>query len=255
MKRRLTVLFLILLLTAVLVLPAGAEEQLSHVTDEAALLTEEQWNRLERQYIDISDQYDCGVYAIVVDDYREYGDGDVEAVAEDFYHTYTFGRGADCSGVLLLLSMAERDYALFVYGDRAERILSTSAQIRLEEEFLPHLGEDNWYEGLYAYGDACGLMLAKGAAEGGSEPFPTGAILIGVAVSFLIALIVVLILKSGMKNVRTQAYAGTYAAASLNLTRRYDQFTHRTVTRTKIESSSGSSGSRSGGGSSRSGKF
>ena len=44
-----------LLLAAALVVPAAAEEQLSHVTDVSALLTEEQWNRLERQYIDISD--------------------------------------------------------------------------------------------------------------------------------------------------------------------------------------------------------
>ena len=255
MKRRLTVLCLLLLLTATLVVPAAAEEQLSHVTDESALLTEAQWNRLERQYIDISNRYECGVYAIVVDDYREYGDGDVEDVAEEFYHTYTFGRGSDYSGVLLLLSMEERDYALFVYGDRAERMLDTSALIQVEEEFLPYLGQDAWYEGLYAYGDACGLALAKREAEGSSEPFPTGAIAIGVAVSFLIALIVVLILKSGMKNVRVQTHAGTYAAAGLNLTRRYDQFTHRTVSRTRIQSSSGSSGSRSGGGSSRSGKF
>ena len=192
------------------------------------------------------------MYAIVVDDYRDYGDGDVEDVAEELYHTYTFGRGSDCSGVLLLLSMEERDYALFVYGDRAERILNSSTLDRVEAEFLPHLGRDAWYEGLYAYGDACGLALAKREADGSSGSFPTGAIAAGVAVSFLISLIVVMILKSGMKNVRVQTHAGTYAAAGLNLTRRFDQFTHRTVTRTRIESNSGS---HSGGGSSRSGKF
>jgi len=70
----------------------------------------------------------------------------------------------------------------------------------------------------------------------------TSSIAIAVVVSFLIALVVVCILRSGMKNVHIKREAGAYTVGALKLTRKHDRFTHKTTSRVKITSSSSKPG-------------
>ena len=244
MRRKISVFLLLALLLAVLVLPAQAAE-LGYVTDTADLLTYDEWAELETLCEQVSETYDCGVYIITVEDFTEYGSGDVYTVTYGIYHDYALGMGADRNGLVILLSMAERDYAMFVYGDEAEYAFDTYGQKMLEGEFMPYFGENDWYGGFRAYAETCGQYLAM--AEAG-EPF-------------FISLLVVNSLKLGMKNVAKQSQAFRYLAGQVNLTGQHDQYTHTTTTKRKIESSSDSGGSGSstarsgGGGSGRSGKF
>lgn len=62
--------------------------------------------------------------------------------------------------------------------------------------------------------------------------------LVVIGIAFVIALIVVSILRAGMKNVKAGHEAGAYVSRELNLTQRYDQFTHTTTVRRKIETKS-----------------
>lgn len=256
MKRNMTCVLLLLVLLSALLLPAyGA--QLSHVTDTAGLLTEQQCQELESYCAEITARYGCGVYIATVDDHRDYGSDDVFTVTYELYHDNQLGVGSERDGLILLLSMAQRDYALFVYGDGAEYAFDTYGQICLEEAFLPELGENDWYGGFTAYAQTCEEYLALAAEGNPVRENPTFAIVMLTGVSFAVALVVVLILRSGMKNVHRQTAAAAYVSGALKLTGKFDRFTHKTTTRTKIESSSsGSSSARSGGGGSgRSGKF
>jgi len=255
MKRKLSVFMLLVLLLAMVTLPAQASE-LGYVTDAAEILDYDQWETLETLCGSVSDQYGCGVYAITVADHREFGSEDVYEVAYGIYHDYALGKGAGRDGVLLLLSMDTRDFALFVYGDNAEYAFDEYGQEMLEGEFLPHFQNDDWYGGFQSYAKTCGAYLS--AAQAG-EPVRDGKgmeILLCIGASFLVSLIVVLILKAGMKNVEKQTQAGAYLTGALNLTACHDQFIRTTVTRTKIETDDDDSKARSGGGGSgRSGKF
>lgn len=257
MKRKISLFLLLALLLTLLVVPAQATE-LGYVTDAAGLLTDEEWQELESLCGSVSDRFDCGVYIVTVDDFTDYGSGDVFEVTYGIYHDYALGKGADRDGLILLLSMAERDYALFVYGDHAEYAFNIDGQIMLEEQFLPLFGENNWYGGFRVYAETCGEYLALAEAGEPVRGNPTGTILLLVGISFLISLVVVCILKRGMKNVKPQTQARQYLSGQLKLTSRHDQYTHTTETRRKIESSSGSGSSHArvgGGGSGRSGKF
>ena len=157
---------------------------------------------------------------------------------------------------MLLLSLADRDIATVVSGADAEYAFSDYALQQLESEFLPYFGSNDWYEGFRAYAMTCGKYLEKAAA---GEPVEEGdgmLYLIVIGVSFLIALIVVSILKAGMKNVKAGNEARAYITRQLNLTQQSDQFTHTTKTRRKIEKSDSDSKSEvGGGGHGRSGKF
>ncbi len=255
MKRKLTVFVLLALLLTLLVLPVHAEEGLWYVTDEAGLLTEEEDGVLEALLQGISEKHDIGVYLVTVGDYTGWGDGSVYEVTYGIYHEYTMGKGAERNGIMLLLSMADRDFATFVYGEDAQYAFSDYALQQLEEEFLPHFGENDWYEGFRAYALTCDEYLTK--AEAG-EPVEEGdgmRYLIVIGASFLLALIVVSVLKAGMKNVAVGREAKAYISRELNLTMNSDQFTHTTRTQRKIESDSDSKAHSGGGGSGRSGKF
>ncbi len=104
-------------------------------------------------------------------------------------------------------------------------------------------------------------LIAIGMAIAGKSvhenPFRT--IIFAVLMASVIALIAVGCVWSGMKNVAKKKTANTYISGEVNLTGKSDTFTHKTVTRHKIENSSSSSGDShshtSGGESGRSGKF
>ena len=81
-------------------------------------------------------------------------------------------------------------------------------------------------------------------------------IVLCVLASFFVSLIVVNIMKLGMKNVQKADEAAAYLSGELNLTNKRDQYIRTTGTRRKIEKDDHESSARGGGGGSgRSGKF
>ena len=230
-----------------------------YVTDASGLLTFDEWADLEELAANISVEYGCGVYVVTVGDYRRYGDGDIYDVATQIYRNpgNGFGVGDGRDGIILLLSMKERDYALFVYGEKAEYAFNDYGLEQLEDAFLDYLGDNDWNGGFNSYLRECDRYLA-GAQQG--KPVranPILPIVVAVLISCVIALAVCLILRGQMKTVRQKNEAREYVAAGgLHLTQQVDQYTHTTRTSRKIETNSGSSSSHSGGGGhGRSGKF
>lgn len=230
---------------------------MQYVYDISNLLTYEEWEKLENRAADISNRQHCGVYFALVDDYTDYGGGDVYRVTYQLYHGSQLGMGDDRDGIIVLLSMEDRDYAMFVYGEYAEYAFDAFGQEQLEERFLEDFGDNDWYGAISHYLDACDEFLTK-AGEGKpvrSSPWPMIAVSVGI--SCLIAGSICFFLLRGMKSVQQKKEADVYLTADgLQLTDQYDRYTHTTETRTKIEKSSSSTSEESGGGGSgRSGTF
>ena len=118
---------------------------LNYVTDVAGLLSDEQLQTLEQKAQEVSEQYNCGVYAVTVDDYQNYDDSGVFDTAVAVYHGCNLGEGSDRDGILLLLSMADRDYAMFVYGPFANEAFNSYGQEQLEQVFLDDFADNDWY--------------------------------------------------------------------------------------------------------------
>ena len=239
--------------------PTGAD--MNYIFDLSDQLSYEEWAELEARAADISQRHGCGVYAAFVDDFTEYGGGnDVYKTTYQLYHASELGMGADRDGIIILLSMDDRDYAMFVYGDHAEYAFDRYGQKELEDAFLGYFGDNDWYGGVSHYLDTCDEYLTR-AEEG--KPVRKNTLpmyIIVVAASCAIAGGICLMLKWKMKTVHKKAEANEYVAAGgLNLTKQYDRYTHTTETRRKIhddsDSDSGTSSCSGGGGSGRSGKF
>lgn len=230
----------------------------NYVLDMAGLLDYDQWKTLENRAAEIAAQYGCGVYAVTVENYADYG-ADIGSVIEDAYHQLELGEGSGRDGVLLMLSMEDRDFATFVYGEQAEYAFNDYGLNQLKDCFLDNFADNDWCGGFADYLQACGSYLALAERGTPVQASPWGRVAIAVVIALLIALVVCLILKGKMKSVRRKTEANTYmTTAGLHLTERQDLYTYTTESRRKLESKSSGDSERfsgSGGGHGRSGSF
>lgn len=242
--------------------PEQTGVDMKYIFDNSDLLTFDEWEKLEARAADISQRHGCGVYVAFVDDFTEYGYGnDVYKTTYQLYHANKLGMGENRDGIIILLSMAERDYAMFVYGTYAETAFNSYGQEKLEKAFLGNFKEDDWYGGVSNYLSTCDEYLTR--ADAGKPVRESPALLIAIAVvaSCLLSGAICLFLKRSMKTVHQKVEANEYVApGGLQLSKQYDRYTHTTEVRSKISSSddsssSGTSSCSGGGGSGRSGKF
>ena len=243
---------------------AQAEEQpaadMNYIFDLTDQLSFDEWAKLEARAEEISLRHGCGVYVAFVEDFTKYyGGNDVYKTTYQLYHSNELGMGENRDGIIILLSMDDRDYAMFVYGKNAEYAFNKYGQEQLEDAFLGYFGDNDWYGGASHYLDTCDeyLTLAEEGDPVRKNPLPM--YLIVVAASCVISGIICLVMKGKLRTVHKKVEANEYVApGGLTLTKQYDRYTHTTETRRKIhdDSDSGSTSSCSGGGGSgRSGKF
>lgn len=258
MKRRMA-----LFLTALVLLAAMAAEAFAadvYVADEGGILSQSDRQALERRAKEISDLYDCDVCIVTMYDYRDYGSGSARSCAERYFTDQGLGRGSDENGVLLLLSMAERDYALIAHGDFANMAFTDYGKDVLSEEFLDDFRYDDWYGGFVDYLEGSERLMDT-ALRG--EPVDVsrsggGAVLVVLLVPLVVAAIACIVMVVSMKTARMQSHANAYIPdGGIRVTHQSDHFVNRTVVRHRIESNSSGGGTRvnSGGFSGKSGKF
>ncbi len=236
---------------------ATSDIVVSEVMDTADIITDEEEEVLRQTAQRIAEEQEVAVYILTLADYQKtFGAGDIYYGATDFYTEKGLGYGEEQNGVLLVLSMADRDYAYISYGDRANRIFSDNAKIEIEDEFLSEFAQNEWYDGFSVFLSDTEFKL--------EYPWLDGLILI--AVMLLVGLVVAFFVVFGMykqlKNVNKSHAAGNYLpSGGVNIQVKEDVYTHTTTRRVANVKSSGSGGggggrSFSGGGfSGRSGKF
>ena len=251
----------------------SAQELPYYVSDTANLTTAEQWQKLETAAERISDRYGCGVYVVSLQDYRDYGSySNIRNFSEDFYNRYRLGLGQNRNGILLVLSMEERDYSLIAYGSDAHYAFTDYGKEVLANSFLDDFKRNDWNGGFADYISGCEQLLSR-AAEGqpvdvqyesrsGIPPELSTGIIIGVPL--LVSFGACEGMKRRMKPVKPQNRADEYIVpGGIHFNLKRDVFVNRTVSRTVIrsenrDSSYGGGGGttvNSGGFSGQSGKF
>lgn len=269
-NRRFLGLVTALLLIACLTVTAFATEaKLGYVTDNAGLFSDAQREALEQRAAALSEKYEFCVYIVTLDDYKDYANvSSIEKFAVRFYDQNALGWGSNHDGVMLMLSMAERDYDLDFNGKRAQTIFTEAGRDWMENRFLLHFRGDDFYSGFREYLNTCeeyleaarnGEPVGQGYASSadGQKASAALALIPGAIAALLVGIFTCAPMRSaGMKRDANQYMV----RGSLNLRRRSDMFLHRSVTRRprQTQSSGGPGGSHhysSGSHSGRSGKF
>lgn len=250
MKRLISVMVAVLLLALLAIPVSGAQIPECCVFDDEGLLSEIEYQTLEDYAREISEQRQCAVYFVTVDDFRNYGDGDIFNVARQIFLASDFGMGEEKDGVMLLLSMADRDYSLIVHGF-GETALTDYGREYIREHFRDDFADDDWFHGVFDYLAYTDDLLSQ-AREGrvyDRYNWITGGVLwvwsliLGAVISLMVCLIQRAMMR---KKVREQTDALGYVQGEVHITRRRDVYSHTTEVRRKIEKKdSGSSGSHS----------
>ena len=230
---------------------ASSGGSLGYVTDTVGLLTQEEQRELETTAAQLAERYGCGVYVIIVDDYTDYTNGSTRDFAKETYINYDLGVGEDKNGILLVLSISDRDYYLLTKGDIANAAFTDYGQEQLTQEFLDDFRYDNWFAGFRDYMSTAGQYLEE--SDGAN-------ILMIVGIPCLISLAVCGIFAAQMKTARHQTGARGYIShGGVDMRVTQDQFLYHTETRQPIPQNDNNSGGgttiNSAGHSHSSGKF
>lgn len=233
------------------------------VQDDAGLLTAQEEDALESECGRLFNEHGAGVYIVTTPDF---GGGDIKDWQGQVFSEYNLGADSDGSGVMLAISMAERDWGLVGFG-AAQEAFSTYGRERLGGLILDDLSEGDFYEAFSKYlSIADDYLLAEEEGSPYTEKHRYGEgwrIPLIIGVSFLLSLIVsacvVMFWKKGMNTrVRQNGAMDYLKAGSFYLSNQSDMFLYHTVSRTqrpKNNSSSSGGGGMSSNSSGTSGKF
>lgn len=226
------------------------EHFLPRLVDDADLLSDSEEAQLTEKLDEISIRHQMDI--VIVTNYSLDGKTPTR-YADDFYDDNGYGFGVNSDGILLLLSMEERDWAISTCGLGID-VFTDAGQIYITE-IAPYFSDGEYYEGFDMFASLCDEFINQAVSEG--EPYDIGNmdnlthkplspiwILTSILVGAVVALIAVMIMKSQLKSVRYQTAANQYVKpGSMKLRTNYDMFLYRNVTRTRIESDSNSGGS------------
>ncbi|MBQ6824415.1 MAG: TPM domain-containing protein [Clostridia bacterium] len=243
MKKFLTIAFI--WLTVLFLIPSAVA-----LEDSAGLLTSSEQQLLQASFEQIEAAHQVTVEAVTV---RSLGGEDALDYANDYMDD---NLGTD--SVLLLIAIEDREWALLADG-KGYLAVNDDAQMMIEEEILPFLSEDRFYDAFARYAALCEELLV-GYENGEIFEYHVPIyvwILPALGVGLLVGFITVMIMKGKLKSVRHRNDAREYTRpGSMQIMRQQDTFLYSNVTRVakpKNNSSGGGGGGGSRGG--RSGGF
>lgn len=134
-----------------------AQRQLPLLVDEASLLSASEEKVLLEKLEDISQKRKCDVAVVTVE---SLGNKSATAYADDFYDYNGYGYGVNDDGILLLISMEKRDWAITTYGF-AKTAFTKSGQEYMVEQFRPYLSDGDYSKAFLCFADLCDDFLEK----------------------------------------------------------------------------------------------
>ena len=229
----------------------------TYVKDGAGLMSDAERQTLESKAGELADRYGTGVYVLTVDDYRSYGgSSSIELWTEKLYLDNQLGLGSEQNGVILALSMAERDYCLKIYGSDALFAYTDYAQGQLTDRFVSSFRNNDWYGGFSAYLNF-GEKILKEAADGTPMERTVnwagmigGSSLLSLLIGFITGKGRVGSLRRTMKNTGIKRTAVNYISheSGMYMRSKQDHYVNTTVNRVRVSGSQNKTGGHGGGG-------
>ncbi len=223
-----------------------AERQLGRVADLAGVIGADRLRSLNALADEVSEKYQCDVAVAFVSSL----DGrDIVRYSDNFFLDNGYGMGLDRNGILLLISVGDREYNESTHGNAIEAFTDYGLTNYLEPNFLRYIsnGRDDWAGAAEQFINDAGVLL-KQARDGNPydysapqrehksfrETAPLAA-LISAVIGFFSGGIPTGAMKRQMKSVEKEYGAANYARGGLNLRARDDRFLYANVSKTRIQ--------------------
>ena len=219
--------------------------------DNADLLSPDEEKALEANLDDLSKKWKSNVCILTVDSHT----GTIEAFADDYFDYNGFGADYNESGILFMLSMADREWAISTSGE-AIQVFTDYGQSQMTDKMLPYLSDGRYYDAFNKFleiSDYYYDTYSKGNPyDVGYKPPKTRddylrMILFSLIGGLVVALIPVGVMAAQLKSVKKQMAANDYRSHDgLVVSTHLDNFVRSSVSRHRRDTDSGGGG-RSGG--------
>lgn len=229
----------VLFLSAGLRITASAADGLPRLVDMADLLSDSEEADLSYMLDEISERQQVDVVVVTVDSME----GESATVySDDFYDYNGYGFGEDRDGILLLVSMEERDWSITTRG-YGITVVTDAGRDYISEAIVDDLGLEDYVSAFTNFATLCDDFITQ-ANEGtpyDADNLPDeggfgiiGSFVIAYGIAFIIALISTGIMKGQLNSVHSQSGADTYMKQdSMQLTKKNDMFLYTHVDRRK----------------------
>ena len=248
MKKRIIAILFALVFCLFAALPAFAAGEYRRVNDRADLLTDSEEAALLAALDEISQRQNVDVTVVTVNDLEGYGSA--VKYADAVYESCGYGFGSSKDGVLLLISVGDRDWAISTCGYGITAFTDAGIEY-IGKRIKSDLSDGNYAAAFDTYAKLCDEFITQAKSgtpyDSGNlprEPLSAVWIPISIVIGVVLALIIVGGMKGKLKSVRSQAAANSYMKkGSLVVTESSDLFLYKTVARTAKEKKDESSGS------------
>lgn len=260
-------LFMVLLLVSALTLAVNAEDGLTlqitgtadavRVVDHADLLSEREEQALLELADEISQRQQCDVVVLTE---NVISPKTPMEYADDYFDYNGYGYGADRSGILLLLSMEDRDWWISTRGSAIQAFTDNGIQY-LFSKCKSDISDGDYYDGFERYLNCADTMLSayNGTLSDDElaelqddfndfmgvrkKPGIGKTVVFALIIGFVLAFIPSSLLRSELKSVRNNYSAGNYKRSnSFHLDRNRDIYLYANTTSRVIETNRSSGG-------------
>ncbi len=216
---------------------AAVQAKSPHMVDDGDLIAEEAEEKLESEMERISEAYQMDMVIVTTD---SLGGKTATAYADDYFDYNGYGYGSSHDGILFLLSMEDRDWAISTTGE-AISAFTDAGQEYIMEKILPDLKKNDFEEAFTSYVSLCEKFM-KEAAEGeaydvGNMPLGTKTILTRLLIALVIGLVggglVTLVLVGQLQSVKLQGQADYYMKSPLKVQKMRTIHLYDNVTRVR----------------------
>lgn len=232
------------------------DRKYDRVVDFAGVIDAQRLSGLIEKADAVSEKYECDVAVAFV---QSLGGKYVVDYADDFYDYNGYGYGQGDDGILLLISVGDREYATTTYGYGITAFTDYGIEKYLEPNFFEYLRESDWAGAADAFISGAEYLLEQARSgqvvdvheydppqyEQKTVKVTPLAAAISAVLGFFTGGIPTASMKRQLKSVQKNYGAANYVAGGLNLRRRDDIFLYTNVSKTPIPHDTNSSGGRS----------
>ncbi len=215
------------------------------LVDNAGLLNDSQAAALNAKLDEISERNNCEVAVVTV---NSLSGKTATAYADDFYDYNGYGMGENNDGILFLISMGDRSWAITTTGYGIEAF-TDDGQEYIMDKVKPMLSNGKYNDAFNEFADLCDKFIIEAKTN---KPYDTlhmpfnamKSILIAIVIGAVVGFLIVSKQKAAHKSVQKEELADYYIVGEPNVQGGNDIFLYTNVTRTqkpKERSNGGSS--------------
>ena len=215
-----------------------ADADLPRLVDDASLLDENQQEELTLKLDEIYERQEFDVVIVTVD---SLGDKTATEYADDYFDYNGYGYGEDKDGILFLVSMEDRDWAISTHGYGIPAF-TDAGQEYIMDQVKPLLSSGDYGEAFDTFAQDCDEFLTQAYT---GEPYDVSnlpkdpfsiwfSLLVAVVAGVIVAAIITTVMWCKLNSVHPNDDASSYIRkGSMKVDLKRDIFLYRTVTKTE----------------------